>query len=242
MIHRNVEQRLAHLAAFIEWDADPYMVMTDEGRLVWIVDGYTTSNVHPYSQPVGVNLFGERINYIRNAVKATVDAYHGTTTLYLFDESDPDSVGLRQSLPGVVQAVLRDAADDTRARPLSGDDVRYSGRTLSHVPHARSVGFLQQGRYLGCRQEPRGRHGSGRAHAPDIHRGDAAGRDRAGVPVDAALHAAQQRQPERLDGGAVRRRCAGRVDFLSTLETGVGFRAETRSKRRSTRSSRSPET
>ena len=89
MIHRNVEQRLAHLAAFIEWDADPYMVMTDEGRLVWIVDGYTTSNVHPYSQPVGVNLFGERINYIRNAVKATVDAYHGTTTLYLFDESDP---------------------------------------------------------------------------------------------------------------------------------------------------------
>ena len=89
MIHRNVGERLEHLAPFIEWDPDPYLVMTAEGRLVWILDGYTTSNVHPYSQPMGVNLFGERINYIRNAVKATVDAYHGTTTLYLFDENDP---------------------------------------------------------------------------------------------------------------------------------------------------------
>ncbi len=89
MLHRNVEDRLAHLATFVEWDPDPYLVMTDEGRLVWIVDGYTISNAHPYSQPVPVPLFGARVNYIRNSVKATVDAYHGTTTLYLFDDNDP---------------------------------------------------------------------------------------------------------------------------------------------------------
>ena len=89
MIHRNVSGRLEHLASFIEWDPDPYLVITDEGRLVWILDGYTTSNAHPYSQPIRTAQFGGSVNYIRNAVKATVDAYHGTTTLYLFDDSDP---------------------------------------------------------------------------------------------------------------------------------------------------------
>ncbi len=89
MLYRNVSQRLEHLASFIEWDPDPYLVITDDGRLVWILDGYTTSDAHPYSQPIRVGEFGSAVNYIRNSVKATVDAYHGTTTLYLFDESDP---------------------------------------------------------------------------------------------------------------------------------------------------------
>ena len=89
MIYRNVSERLEHLAPFIKWDPDPYLVITDEGRLVWILDGYTTSAAHPYSQPVRVGEFNSSVNYIRNAVKATVDAYHGTTTLYVFDESDP---------------------------------------------------------------------------------------------------------------------------------------------------------
>src|SRR5258708_20781995 len=49
MIHRKVQGRLAHLAGFLHWDPDPYLVITDDGRLVWIVDGYTTSLSHPYS-------------------------------------------------------------------------------------------------------------------------------------------------------------------------------------------------
>ena len=89
MMYRNVSERLEHLAGFIEWDPDPYLVITDEGRLVWILDGYTTSSAHPYSQPIRVGQFGTDLNYIRNSVKATVDAYHGTTKLYVFDESDP---------------------------------------------------------------------------------------------------------------------------------------------------------
>ena len=89
MIYRNVSQRLEHLAGFIEWDPDPYLMVTDDGRLVWILDGYTTSDVHPYSQPIRVGQFGSGVNYIRNAVKATVDAYHGTTTIYLYDDEDP---------------------------------------------------------------------------------------------------------------------------------------------------------
>lgn len=120
MIHRNVEERLAHLAPFIEWDPDPYLVMTADGRLVWILDGYTTSNVHPYSQPVGVNLFGERINYIRNSVKATVDAYHGTTTLYLFDDNDPVVLAYANLFP----ELFKPAAE---MPPTIRGHVRYPG-------------------------------------------------------------------------------------------------------------------
>ena len=88
MIRRSVRGRLQALADFIRWETDPYLVITTEGRLMWIVDGFTTSNGHPYSQRLQMEGVGA-INYIRNAVKATVDAYDGTVHLYVFDESDP---------------------------------------------------------------------------------------------------------------------------------------------------------
>jgi uncharacterized membrane protein (UPF0182 family) len=88
MIRRKVRDRLHELAGFLEWDADPYLVITDKGRLVWIVDGYTTSDAHPYSRAVDAGDIGE-VNYIRNAVKATVDAYDGETHLYIFAPGDP---------------------------------------------------------------------------------------------------------------------------------------------------------
>src|SRR5437879_6140989 len=77
MIYRKVQRRLAHLAGFLHWDPDPYLVITDDGRLVWMVDGYTTSLSHPYSATLPVTGLDEGANYIRNAVKATVDAYTG---------------------------------------------------------------------------------------------------------------------------------------------------------------------
>ena len=103
MIYRNVSERLEHLASFVEWDPDPYLMTTDDGRLVWILDGYTTSAVHPYSQPIRVGEFNAPVNYIRNSVKATVDAYHGTTTIYLFDDSDPIIQAYSNLFPGLFQ-------------------------------------------------------------------------------------------------------------------------------------------
>jgi uncharacterized membrane protein (UPF0182 family) len=88
MIRRRVRERLQELAGFLEWDSDPYLVITDAGRLVWMVDGYTTSDAHPYSRAVDLGDLG-RVNYIRNAVKATVDAYDGETHLYVFAPDDP---------------------------------------------------------------------------------------------------------------------------------------------------------
>jgi uncharacterized membrane protein (UPF0182 family) len=88
MIHRKVLDRVQQLAGFLQWDADPYLVITADGRLVWIIDGYTTSDAHPYSRAVDVADMGS-VNYIRNAVKATVDAYDGETRMYIFAPDDP---------------------------------------------------------------------------------------------------------------------------------------------------------
>ena len=89
MIRRNVRDRLAYLASFLQWDNDPYLVITDDGRLVWMVDGYTSSQYHPYSAPLTIAGLPDGVNYIRNAVKVTIDAYNGKVALYVFDPDDP---------------------------------------------------------------------------------------------------------------------------------------------------------
>lgn len=87
IIHRQVRERLGEIANFVHWDRDPYLVVTPEGRLVWMVDGYTASSSHPYARRLNIGDAGQA-NYIRNSVKATIDAYDGTTTLYVFDNED----------------------------------------------------------------------------------------------------------------------------------------------------------
>ena len=110
MIRRKVPERLHELAGFIEWDPDPYLVITAEGRLVWMVDGYTTSNAHPYSKSVQLRGIGD-INYIRNSVKATIDAYDGTTRLYIFDERDPIILAYQHLFPELFHARSEMPAD-----------------------------------------------------------------------------------------------------------------------------------
>ena len=83
MMNRNVLTRLEKAAPFLTFDDDPYLVINDAGRLQWVVDAYTTSTYYPYSQTY------HGINYIRNSVKAVVDAYDGSIQLYVIDETDP---------------------------------------------------------------------------------------------------------------------------------------------------------
>lgn len=106
MIRRNVGERVRALANFISWDGDPYLVLTDEGRLVWTIDGYTTSSAHPYAKTLRLKQMGE-VNYIRNSVKATVDAYTGKTILYVFQPDDPVIQAYWKLFPGL----FRDAGD-----------------------------------------------------------------------------------------------------------------------------------
>ncbi len=102
MIHRRIVDRVGTLAPFLEWDPDPYMVITDDGHLVWMLDGYTTSDAHPYARAVEMPN-GEPVNYIRNSVKATLDAYDGTVHLYVFDPSDPLIQAYRSLFPTLFQ-------------------------------------------------------------------------------------------------------------------------------------------
>jgi uncharacterized membrane protein (UPF0182 family) len=110
MIRRRVRERLQMLAGFLEWDPDPYMVITQSGRLVWMVDGYTTSDAHPNSRDVDLGDLG-RVNYIRNAVKATVDAYDGETHLYIFAPDDPLIGAYQRLFPKLFRAESEMPAD-----------------------------------------------------------------------------------------------------------------------------------
>ncbi len=110
MIHRNVTERVSTLANFLSWDSDPYIVLTDDGRLTWIIDGYMTSRVHPYSESVDLDGIGP-VNYIRNSVKATIDAYDGTVHLYVFDPEDPLLQAYRNLFPSLFEPASAMPAD-----------------------------------------------------------------------------------------------------------------------------------
>ncbi len=94
MLHRNIRNRIHTLTPFLQLDHDPYVVIS-EGRLYWIQDCYTTSDWFPYAQPVSDG----SLNYIRNSVKAVVDAYNGTVTFYVMDTSDPIIATWRRIFP-----------------------------------------------------------------------------------------------------------------------------------------------
>ena len=97
LFHRRVDERLRKAAPFLRFDSDPYMVVS-EGRLYWICDAYTVSDRYPYSQPVD-----RGINYIRNSVKAVLDAYHGTVSLYIADDQDPVIRTYAKIYPGILR-------------------------------------------------------------------------------------------------------------------------------------------
>ena len=109
MINRNVRKRLQKAAPFLTFDDDPYLVIDGGGRLQWVVDAYTTSNYYPYSQSY------EGVNYIRNVVKAVVDAYDGTIRLYVIDQNDPMIQCYRKMFPKIFEegSLPQDIAEHT---------------------------------------------------------------------------------------------------------------------------------
>ena len=101
MIHRSIMERLSTIAGFLTWDSDPYLVLTDAGHLVWMADGYMSAQSHPYSREV--SLGDESFNYMRNSVKATVDAFSGETNLYIFDPNDVLIQAYAHLFPGLLK-------------------------------------------------------------------------------------------------------------------------------------------
>src|SRR5208337_1947897 len=99
LMRRNVVARVSTLAPFLTFDHDPYIVVGADGRLSWIIDAYTSSNTYPFSTQSALE--NQSINYMRNSVKAVVDAYDGTVTFYVFDSADPILGAWRQIFPGL---------------------------------------------------------------------------------------------------------------------------------------------
>ena len=118
LYNRNPRERVAKVAPWLTLDGDPYPAIID-GKILWIIDGYTTSAGYPYSRQTSlanatfdaltsnstsVTAQGnQNINYIRNSVKATVDAYDGTVSLYQWDEKDPVLATWSKAFPGTIQ-------------------------------------------------------------------------------------------------------------------------------------------
>ena len=109
MLRRQIRDRVAAIAPFLQYDSDPYMVIS-KGKLYWIMDAYTTTDMYPYSTRGGRT----RINYIRNSVKAVVDAYSGAVSFYRMDSGDPIIAAYAEIFPGLFEA-LEEMPEDLRA-------------------------------------------------------------------------------------------------------------------------------
>ena len=178
--HRTPRERVQRVAPWLTLDEDPYPTVVD-GRIKWVVDGYTTSRSYPYSTAFSMSgvrsgevssvqtqqqsaLVGDRVNYMRNSVKATVDAYDGSVELYRWDESDPIAAAYDRAFPDLM----------TPRSEISGD-------LMSHLRYPEDLFRMQ------------------RAVLADYHVTSAsdfrAGQDRWRVPNDPANPEGGQAQP-----------------------------------------------
>lgn len=130
-----IQERLNKAAPFINWDTDPYPVVNN-GKLEWIVDGYTVSDMYPYSEQTDLtdrttrNQFSSipgTENYIRNSVKATIDAYDGTVKLYEWDATDPIVQAWAKAFPDLFSPAS--SMDPTTAAHLRYPEDMFSVQT-----------------------------------------------------------------------------------------------------------------
>ncbi len=99
LMRRNIRERVRVLAPFLTFDPDPYIVVSAEGRLFWLMDGFTMSDMFPYARHYRVG--DAAVSYVRNSVKVMVDAYDGTVTFYVFDNEDPIIACYRGMFPSL---------------------------------------------------------------------------------------------------------------------------------------------
>ncbi|WP_420632246.1 UPF0182 family protein [Candidatus Leptofilum sp.] len=126
-IHRQIQERIDMITPFLALDSDPYIVLTNDGNLVWIQDAFTYSGRFPYATPDSAT----NINYIRNAVKITIDAYNGTINYYIADEDDPIIQSYSNAFPGLF-------------KPLS----QMPESLLSHLRYPEDLFTIQAEQYL----------------------------------------------------------------------------------------------
>jgi uncharacterized membrane protein (UPF0182 family) len=105
LIHRNIREIVNGVAPFLVYDNDPYIVVSKDGRLFWMIDAFTESSTFPYSSHHNVG--NNSVNYLRNSVKVVIDAYNGVVHFYIFDNQDPLIAAYRATFP----ALFHDASE-----------------------------------------------------------------------------------------------------------------------------------
>lgn len=114
LINRNITKRAKEVIPYLIYDENPYTVVTEEGKIVWVLDAYTVSNKYPYSQYTTIEHDGikEKINYIRNSVKVIIDAYDGTMKFYVTDKTDPIAMAYRNIYSTVFEDLDAEIPED----------------------------------------------------------------------------------------------------------------------------------
>ncbi len=178
---RDVRERVRTAAPFLKFDADPYPVVVNK-RILWVIDAYTTSDRYPYSQsihpsnlPDGSGLDTE-FNYVRNSVKATVDAYDGTIKFYVVKGvNDPIIRAYQKAFPELFtsQDKMPDGLKEHWRYPE--DVFQRADGTVRGVPHDRSQRLLPQAVHLGHRAD--GRSAASRPRPRRAQRGSDGGRN-----------------------------------------------------------------
>ncbi len=112
MYNRRIHKRVATIAPFLDYDRDPYLVLSG-GKLYWILDAYATSDMYPYSQRSSAPFNNRRLNYIRNSVKVVVDAYHGKVSFYVIDDKDPIAKTYKKIFPDLFKP-FKDMPEDLK--------------------------------------------------------------------------------------------------------------------------------
>lgn len=117
MYYRDITERVEKAMPFLEYDSDPYMVITEDGSLKWIYDAYTVSSKYPYSE-----MMNNGKNYMRNSVKVVIDAYDGTMEFYLADKEDPLILTYEKMFPGIFKS-LNDLPKDLSTHLRYPEDI-----------------------------------------------------------------------------------------------------------------------
>jgi uncharacterized protein len=158
LFHRQIGERIRQITPFLILDRDPYLIVAD-GRLVWMQDAYTASDNFPYSTPFQTEE-GDTFNYIRNAVKVTVDAYNGDVIYYLSDAEDPliqtyarafpNLFRPLEEMPATVRAHVRYPEDFFRIQTeqylryhMTGVQIFYNQEDLWAIPQEQSGAAAQ---------------------------------------------------------------------------------------------------
>jgi uncharacterized membrane protein (UPF0182 family) len=151
LFRRSIQERVQEIAPFLRYDQDPYLVVTPAGRLVYILDAFTTSDAYPDANTYDPSterstnhLDGEPFNYIRNSVKVVMDAYDGTTTFYVADPSDPIINAWQGVFPGLFRP-LSDMSSDLRAHLRYPESYFNAQTAMFERYHVTDPGTFYQG-------------------------------------------------------------------------------------------------